>query len=83
MPGIEETVAGLQKRITAAQAQQSRAEVQAEVAHDRVKQAVEAIREEFGISPEEAPATLDQLRADLAAEAERVREALERAEASE
>jgi predicted nucleic acid-binding Zn-ribbon protein len=85
MPGedLDVTVAGLKEQIGRAQSSQARAEAQAEAAYARVQQAVQAIREEFGIAPEEAPATLEQLRADLAAEAGRVREALERAETSE
>jgi hypothetical protein len=84
MPGeLGSTVAALQRRITEAQSRRSKAEAQAAVAQDRVAQAAQAILEEFGISPEEAPARIIELEADLAAEAERVREALERAEASE
>lgn len=80
---LDAQVADIKKRITEAQGRRARAETQAEVARDRVGQAAQAIREEFDIEPEQAPETLRQLETDLAAEAERVREALERAEASE
>lgn len=76
-------MAELKERIAAAQSRRAKAEAQAEVAGERVAQAVQAIREEFGLAPEEAPKTIAQLRADLVAEADRVRKALERAEASE
>lgn len=83
MPDLDVTVAALKKRITEAQSRRAKAEAQAEVAKDRVDQAAKAILDEFSITPEGAPARIAELEADLAAEAERVRAALERAEASE
>lgn len=86
MPGeqsLDDQVAALKKRIGEAQDRRKKAETQAAVADDRVAQAVNAIHAEFSIDPEQAPARLEELRADLAAQAERVRAALERAEASE
>lgn len=80
---LEATVAVLRHRIGEAQERRRRAETQAAVAEDRVNSAVLAIHEEFSIGPEEAPARLAALETDLAAQAERVRAALERAEASE
>jgi hypothetical protein len=86
LPGqsdLDIEVARLKKQIADAISRRAKAEAQAEVAHDREQQAAKAIQEEFGISPEQAPARIAELEADLAAEAERVRAALERAEASE
>lgn len=83
IPDLDTEVTELKERIAAAQSRRAKAEAQAEVACERVAQAVQAIREEFGLAPEEAPKTIAQLRADLVAEADRVRKALERAEASE
>lgn len=80
---LDITVAGLKKQITAAQERRARAQAAAEVARDRVRQAEHAIQAEFGIGPEEAPEYIRKLEADLAAEADRVQAALERAEASE
>lgn len=80
---LDTTVTALQRQIRDAQGRRATAEARVAVAEDRVAQALAALREEFGIEPDQAPARLEELRADLAAEAERVREALERAEASE
>jgi predicted nucleic acid-binding Zn-ribbon protein len=85
MPGsdLNAEVDALRTRIEQAQGRKAKAEAVAAVAADRVRQATAAIREEFGIVPAEGPALLEKLRADLAAEAEQVRAALEKAGASE
>jgi hypothetical protein len=83
MSDLDAQVAGIKKRIAEAQSARAKAETQAEVARDRVRQAEQAMLSEFGVGPEEAAERIRQLETDLAAEAKRVREALERAEASE
>lgn len=82
MTDLDAEVARLKKQITEAQGRRARAEAQAEVARERLEQVMQAIRDEFGIEPDQAPARIAELEADLAAEAERVHAALERAEAS-
>lgn len=81
--GLDVQVAQLKKRISDAQERRARAQAQAGAARERLQEAERAIRDEFGIAPEDAPARIAELEADLAAEAGRVRAALERAEASE
>lgn len=80
MPSVEEEITRLKAGIATAAKAQAQAQQQRAVAEDRVRQALEDLREEFGITPEEAPATLERLNADLAAEAERVRELLRQAQ---
>lgn len=80
MPSVEEEITRLKAGIVTAARAQAAAQQQRAVAEDRARQALEDLREEFGITPEEAPATLEQLNADLAAEAQRVRELLRQAQ---
>jgi chromosome segregation ATPase len=80
---IDARVAELKKRIASAQAARAKAETQAEVALDRVRQAERQLREEFGVAPEDVAGRITALEADLAAEAARAEEALERADGSE
>jgi methylphosphotriester-DNA--protein-cysteine methyltransferase len=80
---IDGQVAALKERIAQAQKRRSQAEAQVAVAQDRAAQAERALQAEFGIGPSEAGRMLARLKADLAAEAQRVEDLLKRAEASE
>lgn len=83
MTDLGTEVERLKKQIADAQQRKVRAETQAAVAADRVRQVEKALREEFGIAPAQAAARIAELEDDLAAEAVRIRVALEKAEASE
>jgi hypothetical protein len=76
-------VAAIKQRAEDARQRRGKAEAQAAVARERAQQAEAALREEFGISPAEAPAFIAAREDDLAAEARRVEELLEKAENSE
>lgn len=76
---IEATLSDLRSRVSAATTAQTRAQVQHEQAVQERKSALEALKE-FGVgSAEEAAALLRSLEADLAAEIEKVKAALEEA----
>lgn len=83
MPDLNTQVTALRQRISTAQAAAAKAEAQAEVARDRLARAEKALKQEFGCTYAESARAVQALEADLGAEAERVREALERAGAGE
>lgn len=79
MPDVEESIRLAKERIAAAQRDQAQAEHSAEVATREVREAVKALREEFGInSITEAEDLIARLRAERDAEVARVNEALDR-----
>jgi hypothetical protein len=77
---LDARVAVLKKRIAAMQQDRARAEQQHAVAVDRAQQAEKALKDEFGVTPEEVPALAEKLTVDLDAEARRVQELLDKAE---
>jgi hypothetical protein len=83
MENLDAQVAALKRRASEAQGRRAKAQAQAAVAKDRLAQAEEALRTEFGISPADVAQHIAAHEADLAAEVRRVQQALERAEASE
>lgn len=76
---MTDDVTRLRAAITAAQAAREDAVREHAVAAARVKDTADAIREEFGIEPAEAPALIESMQADLAREVTRVKELLEAA----
>lgn len=80
MADLDQQVATLKRRIAEAVKARASAEHQQAVARDHRDEAAKALLEEFGILPEEVPAFAVRLEDDLAAEAKRVEEWLDKAE---
>jgi regulator of protease activity HflC (stomatin/prohibitin superfamily) len=80
MPTLEQQLADLREKAAKAQAAAARGEAQREAAIAVLQAARKAIQDEFDVLPEDVPALLQQLEAEAAAEAARVREALAEAQ---
>jgi len=83
MTNLDAKVTALKKRTEEARKRRESAQAQATLASERVRQAEQALRDEFGLAPGDVAQAITQLEADLDAEVRRAEDALQRAEASE
>ena len=79
MARLDDQVAALKERITARQQDKAKADHAHAVAQAKVESTTQELKDEFDIAPEEIPAFMKKLEADLAAEVKRVYELLEKA----
>lgn len=75
---LDEKVAAAKKRIAVQQQAKAKADNACTLAEERRAADVKQLREEFDIGPEEIPAALSKLGADLEAEVRRVEALLDR-----